>query len=96
MRFAAVHMSAIGTSRHFVAAHQFGSNQTEADIERRDGRPLHAYEPTREAAMEAFAKSWRRNNGLSRKAGLCCAPRCRREVPSGDINVWPSERGQIV
>jgi hypothetical protein len=25
-----------------------------------DGKPTHGYEPTREAAMTAFAKSWRR------------------------------------
>jgi hypothetical protein len=27
------------------------------------GTPTHGYEPTREAAMTAFAKSWRRNRG---------------------------------
>ena len=34
--FAALHMSAYGTSRHFAAAHEFGNNQGEADIERRE------------------------------------------------------------
>jgi hypothetical protein len=27
-----------------------------------DRTPTHGYEPTREAAMEAFAKSWRRES----------------------------------
>jgi len=29
--------------------------------------PTHGYEPTREAAMAAFAKSWRRECGSSEK-----------------------------
>jgi hypothetical protein len=32
--FAALHMSAYGTSRHFTAPQQFGRFQTEADISR--------------------------------------------------------------
>jgi hypothetical protein len=30
-------------------------------IDHRDRTPTHGYEPTREAAMAAFAKSWRRS-----------------------------------
>ena len=30
-----------------------------------DRRPTHGYQPTREAAMAAFAKSWRRECGSS-------------------------------
>jgi hypothetical protein len=33
-----------------------------------DRSPTHGYEPTREAAMAAFAKSWRRDNGVDRVA----------------------------
>jgi len=29
-------LSRLGTSRHFAAAHEFGNNQGEADIERRE------------------------------------------------------------
>jgi hypothetical protein len=29
--------------------------------ERKGSTPAHGYEPTREAAMQAFAKSWRRS-----------------------------------
>jgi hypothetical protein len=31
----------------------------DADLQHEDCMPTHGYEPTREAAMAAFAKSWR-------------------------------------
>jgi len=34
MQFAALHMSAYGTSRHFVAVQHFGRFLTEADVNR--------------------------------------------------------------
>src|SRR5262249_9998809 len=46
-----------------------------------DRTPTHGYEPTREAAMAAFAKTWRRE---------------RRPVPDEQISRWNQQRGPRV
>jgi hypothetical protein len=46
--------------RIFLAAHLRRAEVTFAYGQHEDRTPTHGYEPTREAAMQAFAKSWHR------------------------------------
>jgi hypothetical protein len=52
----------IGNSRFTPRARRpvIGATMTLAFWHDEDRAPTHGYEPTREAAMAAFAKSWRR------------------------------------
>jgi hypothetical protein len=45
--------NALPVSASWMRTRAFGHHE--------DRTPTHGYEPTREAAMAAFAKSWRRN-----------------------------------